>query len=150
MGHRVSLKAFSKFTDTAEALQSATALVEELTQHTLNLDLAATYPNFVASPKAAPPSGGVTNAEYLAWMETWLTPEGDAEFDRFFAQYKAGCHGRGLACNDTSIRFDDCRSCTGACRVAFTCLQMDGTSQRAYEECVEQHEWSVHVASQHV
>lgn len=110
--------------------------VASFTQHVLVLATVGEFPNFVASARVAPPTG-LSNADYLALIASWLTPEGDAAFQAFFAQWKAGYHGRGLACDTVDARFAQCATCTGACRVAFACLNSHGKMNEEYAACLE-------------
>lgn len=108
------------------------------TQHVLTLATAGRYPSFVATPRATPPNG-LTNRDYLEWIATWLTPEGEAAFVGFYDQWKAGYHGKGLACNTSDADFQECAVCTGGCRVAFACLNSDGLTEAGYRACVARH-----------
>lgn len=109
--------------------------LEAFEQWALDLDAAGRFPNFVRRPRVTPP-GGLTNADYQRWVATWTAPEGEEAFVRFFEQFKAGHHGKGLACTAADARFQDCATCTGACRRAFACLNREGLTASAFDACV--------------
>jgi len=109
--------------------------LETFTQWALDLSSVGRYPNFVATEREAPPAG-TTNADYVSWIESWLTAEGESSFGRFFEQFKAGYHGLRLRCDTADARFQDCVTCTGACRVAFACLNMHGLASAQYDACI--------------
>ena len=120
-----------------------TYLIETFMQHSLNLETVGEGEDaeFVASPRAVPTTG-LTNADYLKWAELWRTPAGDASFTAFFDQFKAGYHGdQRNDCTQVSDRFDECATCTGGCRAAFTCLMSHGTSTSEYQACVTEYVW---------
>ncbi len=110
--------------------------VATFTQHVLVLATTGAFPNFVPSPRVAPP-GGLSNADYLELIASWLTPAGAGAFEAFYEQWKAGYHGPGLDCDSVDARFSHCATCTGACRVAFACLNSHGTTNEQYEACLE-------------
>jgi len=121
--------------------QTRLVIPSHFTQYALDLTtVAGEYPSFVASPRATP-ARGLSNDEYRALFAAWLDktdPDADRSFTRFYDQYKAGYHGKGLKCNTTDAVFQDCRECTGDCRVAFACLQLSGCFVREYEQCLAQ------------
>ena len=85
---------------------------------------------------------GGSNSDYVDVFTNFLTSSTlstEADFGRYFEQFKGGYHGASLACNTTGAKFSDCATCTRDCRVAFVCLQMAGTQEQTYVKCVQEH-----------
>lgn len=82
----------------------------------------------------------LTNQAYLDLILSFVdgSQSGEQAFQSFFSHYKVkiGLNRTLNDCNTSGVKFHECATCVGACRVDLVCLLLAGLNATDYAECL--------------